>query len=159
MAWWPSDHISISGYPSTWFLSIPSTNGIIPTIILMISLNDVWYVFSRYSKKEKGTEGSIKCMSLQQVSHWSVAARHCSVSVALAKCSSVLGGVKCDTPHWETVGNSWKLFKSQVTKFRYLHSMKHMLFLDLEFCLKMKEWKLNICRTVQIRCGEEKPRY
>ena len=53
--------ISISGYPSTWFLFIPSTNGIIPTIILMISLNDVWYVFSRYSKKEKGTEGSIKC--------------------------------------------------------------------------------------------------
>ena len=48
--------ISISGYPSTWFLFIPSTNGIIPTIILMISLNDVWYVFSRYSKKEKGTD-------------------------------------------------------------------------------------------------------
>ena len=43
-----------------------------------------------------------------------------------AKCSSVLCGVKCDTPRRETVGNSWKLLKSQA-KFKNLHPMKHVI--------------------------------
>ena len=43
-----------------------------------------------------------------------------------AKCSSVLCGVKCDTPCRETVGNSWKLLKSQA-KFKNLHPMKHVI--------------------------------